>query len=601
MGKQGFARIHRFSGIFRLCMCLVLVGIIISGAAAPAAAASAGGSLPVIKMFIGDPPIVPDGGHVKYKFEVYDGTKIQIWENGVILNEYSGPPGTMSRGETSGMTTYQIRSGPRDTFEAMLIASNAGGIQKKTLTLTFATKSKPKPPSLIPPVSADRTGNKNRWGPPTSAPVSLTSSAGPAMLPEASVVPAPNDPDFFKCPSDCDHCLTPDEAAGQGLTKKCSEKPCYFSPNKDKNWYCYSAAKGWCCKDGKVTPASEAECKEKGGFYWSTDQGQVIKACQPEVGWFCSGNKVYQGTSSQAAQAGVTLYATEVEATKACEQMCWCCAGGRYGQTTKDACDKMYGTCFATQAQASEGCLPLGWFCSGNKVYPGTSTQAAQAGVPWYATEAEATKACEQQCWCCTSGRYGQTTADACAKTYGTCYPTQAKAKELCQPLGGCCVNGQFTTATSAECAAIKGVYYTDPVVGKERCQPPLGYGCINGRVTGPMTEAQAKQGGATYWSTSQAQVLERCQPITYYCCGNGQVYKSPTLGPGCSTSLTEAQRACTPPPTPTYWCCGNGQVYQSKTLGRGCYATQAEAIKACTPIPTPIAPTPRTFVPNVK
>ena len=279
MGKLGFARIHRFSGIFRLFTCLVLVGIIISGAAAPATAASATGSAPVIKMFTGGPLTVPDGGHVVYKFEVYNGTKIQIWEAGVLLNEYSGPPDTTSKGETSGMTTYQIRTGSGDTFEAMLIASNAGGAEKKTLTLTFATKSKPKPPSIVDAVSIDGTGKKNSWGPQASAPVSLTSDT---TSPPRTV--APFVPTYAECPRGC-NCLTPDQAAEYGYKQKCFEERC-FSTDKQVNSYCYSKSTGWCCKDGKVTPATEAECKDSGGSYWSTDQGQVIKACQADLGWF---------------------------------------------------------------------------------------------------------------------------------------------------------------------------------------------------------------------------------------------------------------------------------------------------------------------------
>jgi hypothetical protein len=555
MGKLGFARIHSFSGIFRLCLCFVLVGIIVLGAAERAVAAPAMGSLPVIKAFTGDPLTVPDGGHVVYTFEVYDGTKIQVIENGEIIDEFNGPPLTTSKGKANGRTTYQIRKGNMDSYDTILRARNPNGQKEQKLTILFATKSKPKPTSLIQPVSDNGTSKKNRWGPQTSAPVSLTSSSASSQGTGSPYVPG-----YAECPRGC-NCLTPDQAAQYGFKQKCSEERC-FSTDKQVNSYCYNKTAGWCCKDGKVSPATGDQCKEAGGSYWSTDQAQVIKACQP-LGWFCSGSKVYQGTSSQAAQAGATWYATQAEATKACESPgCWCCTGGRYGQTTTDACAKTGGTCYATQAEASERCQPLGWFCSGSKVYQGTSSQAAQAGATWYATQAEATKACESPgCWCCTGGRYGQTTTDACAKTGGTCYATQAQASERCQPLGGCCANGNVSQTTQTQCAQVGGKWYSSVTEAQRACVPP----------------------------------------ITYYCCRNGQVYKSTTPGTGCYTSPTEAERACAPPPTTTYWCCSNGQVSQSKTLGRGCYATQAEAIKACTPIPTPIAPTPRTFVPNVK
>jgi len=556
MRKLGLARIFRFKGIFRLCLCLVLVGIIVLGAAEPTAAAPATGSLPVIKMFTGDPLTVPDGGHVVYAFEVYDGTKIQVIENGDIIDEFNGPPLTTSKGKSIGMTTNQIRTGNMDKFDTILRVSNPNGQREQKLSISFATKFVPKPASLIPPVSDNQsTSHKITWGPQTSA--SRTST------PSATSTVSNWPPKFANCPGGCNYCLEPDEAAGRGLTQKCSELPCYYTPDKARNWYCYGELKGWCCKDGKVSLATKDQCKEVGGSWYATE-AEANKACALTMGWCCVEGKVYQATRDKAAQAGVTWYATEAEATKACQlpgwccrngqltqstqsqcvqslaaaggvwyatqaeaakacvQVCWCCTNGRYGQTTPDACAKMGGTCYATQAQASERCQPLGWFCSGSKVYQGSQAQATQVGATWYATEAEATRACAPGCWCCTNGRYGQTTADACAKMGGTCYATQAQASE-------------------------------------------------------------------------------RCQPPKYYCCSNGQVYQSTTLGAGCYTTLSQAQAACERPPI-TYWCCSNGQVYQSKTPGAGCYATQAEAQRACTVVRPPITPPKLSpIVPNLK
>jgi hypothetical protein len=600
MGKLGFARIHRFSGILRLCVCLVLVGTIILGATEGIAAADVAAGLPVIKVFSGDPLTVPDGGNAVYTFEVYDGTKIQVIENGEIIDEFNGPPSTTSKGKANGRTTNQIRTGSMDSYGTILRASNPNGQQEKKLTIAFATKSKPRTTSLIPPVSDNGTGNKNRWGPQTSAPVSLVSAtSSPAFT------GSPYVPDYAQCSTEC-NCLTPDQAAQFGFKQKCSEERC-FSDDKQVNSYCYykTALTGWCCKDGKVTPATQAECKEAGGAW----------------------------------------YATEADAIKACEQACWCCTNGRYGQTTPDACTKMGGTCYTTQAQAGERCQLLGWFCSGGKVYQGTSTQATQAGATLYATQDEAAKACDQACWCCTSGRYGQTTTDACAKMGGTCYATQAQASERCQslgyccsngsvtsstqtqcaavkgayytdatqaaaacpPMGGCCVNGQFTTTTRTQCAAMKGVFNSDPVTGRELCQPP-GYCCSNGNVTSATQTQCAAVKGAYY--TSQSQATAACQPLGYCCIGGtrvtGPISQSQCSQMGGTNWSTSQERVASVCRQLTYWCCSNGQVYQSKTGGTGCYTSQSQAAANCYVqpkpyIPTPITPTPRTFVPNVK
>jgi len=527
MGKLDCAKIRSFKGILRLCMCLVVVGIIILSAGERTAAASTTGSMPVIKVFTGDPLTLPDGGHVVYMFEVYDATKIQVIEAGEIINEYNGPPSTVNKGKAMGRTTYQIRTGDMDAFDTILRASNPSGQREQKLTISFATKSELQPASLNPPVSDNETGKRNKWGPQTSSPVSLTSSA--ALPPHTG---SPFVPAYAECPSGC-NCLTPDQAAQYGFKQKCSEERC-FSADKQVNSYCYNkTASGWCCKDGKIASATEAQCKEAIGSW----------------------------------------YATEAEAIKAC-QTCWCCAGGRYGQTTTDACAKMYGTCYATQAQASERCQS-GWCCKDGKIASATEAQCKEAIGSWYATEAEAIKAC-QTCWCCAGGRYGQTTTDACAKMYGTCYSTQAQASERCQPPGYCCINGKVSgPTTQTQCSQMGGVYYTTQAQAQQACQTY--WCCSNGQVYQSTT-----LGRGCY--TSQAEAQRACQP-TYWCCSNGQVYQSTTLGRGCYTTQAAAQQAC----QPTYWCCRSGQVYQSKTSGTGCYATQAEATRACQRLTAPI------------
>ena len=151
MRKLGLARIFRFKGIFGLCMYLVLVGIIILSAAERTVAATATGSLPVIKVFTGDPLTLPDGGHAVYMFEVYDGTKIQVIEAGEIIDEFNGPPLTTSKGKANGRTTYQILTGDSTKFKTVLSARNGNGKVEKTLEISVDTKRQPKPTSLIPP------------------------------------------------------------------------------------------------------------------------------------------------------------------------------------------------------------------------------------------------------------------------------------------------------------------------------------------------------------------------------------------------------------------------------------------------------------------
>ena len=403
-------------GIFTLFLCLAMVGTIILGADASSAASSAAGSLPEIKVFSADPSTLKDGGFALYTFEVSGAMDMQVVEAGALIKSINSPARGNLKGSVKGRTTYQIRTGNSNTFETVLVARNKSGEQKKTLTLSFETKL----PAGSATGSTGQTGSDNqtkartpKWGPQSSAGTAFPRSATTNR----------DAPQFVKCTTgNCNSCLRPAEAAERGYTQKCLDQPCYYSPDKQQYWYCYSKpATVWCCHDGKVVETTKEKCVEAGGSY----------------------------------------YATEAEAIKACGQACWCCTNGRYGQTTTDACAKMGGTCFSTQSQAAAGCQPLGWFCSGGKVYQGTASQAAQAGATWYTTQAEATKACEQACWCCTNGRYGQTTTDACAKMGGTCFSTQSQAAAGCQPLGWFCRSGNVYQGTASQAAQAGATWYT--------------------------------------------------------------------------------------------------------------------------------------------
>ena len=554
MGKLGFARIFRFKGIFRLCMCLVVVGIIILGAAERSAAASAMGSPPEIKAFSADPLILPDGGHAVYMFEVYNATKIQVIEAGEIINEYNGPPSTTSKGKATGRTTYQIRSGPGNTFDTTLIARNTGGEQKKTLTLSFATKSKPKTDSLIPPVSDNQTKTRtSKLGPQTPAPLT------PSTL--SSLAPWPRQ--FANCPDGCYACLKPDEAAGRGLTQKCLEQPCYYSPDKTQYWYCYGepVSTGWCCKDGNVIPGTEAQCKEARGSYWSKDQGEAIKACQLPMGWCCVEGRVYQATRDKAAEAGIAWYATEAEATKACGQpMGGCCTARGATAATQSQCSQMAGKFFSSLSEAQRVCPPIGGCCRNGVVTPSTQAQCTQslnaAGGVWYANEAEAIKACEQPVGgCCTARGATAATQSQCSQMGGKWTTTLAEAQRACDPVGGCCTARGATAATQTQCSQMGGKWTTTLAEAQRACEQPVG-GCCTARGATAATQTQCSQMGGKYFS-----------------------------------SLSEATRACAPPPT-TYYCCdGKGGVYQSRTPGTGCYTTQAEATRACTIVRPPVTP----------
>lgn len=374
-----------------------MLGIIIPGTAERTDAASAIGSPPEIKLFSAVPLILPDGGSALYTFVVSGATNLKVVEAGEIIKEINSPPDTTLNGNVRGRTTYEIRIDSINTFDTVLIAKNGSGEQKKTLTISFATLLPPQSATLVPPVSDNQTKVRTpKWGPQSSASPTITTSILSITTRDA--------PQFAKCPTNCNYCLRPDEAAARGFTQRCSEQPCYYSPDNQQKWYCYSEPKGWCCKEGQagqvgqVTEATKSECAQAGGNYWSTDKNEAIQACQP---------------------AG------------------WCCRNGQIAQTTRAECSQVGGEYWSTDKNETiQACQPVGWFCSGGNVYQGTQAQAAQAGATWYSSQAQAAQACQPACWCCSGGKVFQTTPAACARSGGACYSTQSQAASACRGAG---------------------------------------------------------------------------------------------------------------------------------------------------------------------
>jgi len=406
MGKQGFASIYRFRGIFRLCLWLMVVGLVAAGSTG-----CVPGLGPKIQSLTSDPSVLSDNGFVTYKYRITGADGFRLTEGDNIIAESKGPLSSTYDGITRGLPGNALRVGNSDTVKVVLTATSGQVKDEKTLMLKFASAlpSMPQTPDGV----AWSDNRVPRWGPPTTTPVSTTSPASTATLPEASTTPYP--PDFFQCPSTCNHCLTPDEAASRGFNKKCSEQPCYFSPNKDKYWYCYSEPVGYCCKQGppgqagQIIESTKSQCAESGGDYWSLDMNTAVQACQ------------------------ATGY---------------CCRNGQIaGPMSKDQCALAGGSYWSSdQAQVIQACQPVGYCCRNGQVTgPVTQTQCAGA---WYASQSAAQQACQPRCFCCvrsvpsplarvapSPGRVFESTPAACAAQGGSCYSTMEAAQQACTRL----------------------------------------------------------------------------------------------------------------------------------------------------------------------
>jgi len=427
MRKQ-YLWIHHFLKVVAiLCLCLVLAVIVISASTTSTAGATANGPLPQIKSFTAEPLTLKDNESAIYKFEVLGATNLELIEAGSLLKLISGPPDATIKGSVRGMTPNQFRTGDSNEFNSILRVSNGNGTVDKMLTLSYVIVRQPKlelPAGQTGAVENQTESRAPKWLAQFSSPVSLTSST-------ASIV-SPWPPPFAKCPSGCDKCLRPEEAAALGSNQKCLEQPCYYSPDKQQNWYCYKPGTGWCCSNGKYSPASKEQCGKVGGNWYATE-AEVIKACQPATGWFCTGGKVFQGTSAQAAQAGAYLYTTEAEATKACQQQGYCCQNGRLTSATLSTCKDAGGTFYTDPNQAGQACQQQGYCCINGQLSTTTATACKYAGGTFYTDQTQA-RACYLQatCWCCSGGKVFQATQSSCSNSGGKCYSTQSQATAAC-------------------------------------------------------------------------------------------------------------------------------------------------------------------------
>jgi hypothetical protein len=334
-----------------LSLCLVIVCLITTGANGVSGGSS--GNEPTIKLFEADHSVLDDSNFAMYKFVVKHATEIEVIEAGNTIKAVNNPSAHTLKGTVYGMPANAIQTGGSNTFEAVLYARNDSGEVEKRLTLSFATA--PPPPPAPPPADSSSTAPVTpQWGEQYSSP----RSTQPAT---STTDQLPWPPDFARCPSNCPYCLTPDKAKSRGFTQKCLDQPCYYSPDNQQKWYCYSEPEGWCCvggHGGQVSQATKTECTQMSGD-WYADQSQAMQACQ-ETCWCCRQDGAVGNVTVNECLIVGTCYATQFQARQACQELmpCWCCVNGQVGQISQTQCIQMGGCCHNTQAEAVGACQP---------------------------------------------------------------------------------------------------------------------------------------------------------------------------------------------------------------------------------------------------
>jgi hypothetical protein len=373
MKLPGFRWVHSMNSLIRLCLCLVLVSLVTAGAfvytnrsytvgmlpgvqvcqAEPLqqndvdyTPSAIGGNEPVIQLFKADPMELgaPDSAAV-YTFKVKRAKNVQINEAGTSIKNISNPSGATLQGTATGLPAAAIPTDDSGNFVTVLMASNDYGSVEAELTLSLAQELLPQGP---PPGSTENQGEARspQWldqysTPRTSTPPTTTR----------------NEPAFFKCPSNCAYCLKHAEAASRGYTQQCSNERCYYSPDDQQNWYCYSEPEGWCCANEQVSQTTKSECTRIGGF-WSLYQADAIEACQPK-GYCCfNGDVYYPTTRAECLQRGGSYWSTsQAQTMEYCQPpTCWCCLKGQVYHMDQARCAQSGGACYSTQSQADSAC-----------------------------------------------------------------------------------------------------------------------------------------------------------------------------------------------------------------------------------------------------
>ncbi len=379
MRLSGFRWVRSMNSILGLCLCLVLVGLVTAGAIvytnrsytggmlpdvqvcqaeplqqndADYTPSAIGGNEPVIQVFKAEPMVLDSPtAFAVYTFKVKLATDVQINEAGANIKSISNPSGATLQGTANGMSASAIPTDASGQFVCTITASNDNGSVQKELTLSLSKELLPEGPPAGS--TGNQTKNKSYW---------LEQTLVRAPVPPSTLSTTnPSNPDFPKCPESCKYCLEPGDAASLGLSQKCSDQRCFYDPDNNRGWYCYSEPEGWCCANEKVSQSTKSECTKIGG-YWSAYQAEAIGACQPK-GYCCwNGEVYYPATQAQCVQMGGSYWSTiQAQVVQNCQPpTCWCCLKGEVTQTTQAQCTQSGGACYTTQSQAAAGCRGQG-------------------------------------------------------------------------------------------------------------------------------------------------------------------------------------------------------------------------------------------------
>jgi hypothetical protein len=193
----------------------------------------------------------------------------------------------------------------------------------------------------------------------------------------------------------------------------------YTAPKSKK------AARGWCCKDGRIFPVTKVECRERSGQFFHTRE-EAEEHCRedhpqprPEEGWCCKDGRIFPVAKEECMERGGQFFHTREEAEEHCREdhpqprpeEGWCCKDGRIFPVTKEECMERGGQFFHSREEAEEHCRedhpqPVehprpegaeeGWCCKDGNVFPTTLLECCERRGRFFHTREEAEEHCRE-------------------------------------------------------------------------------------------------------------------------------------------------------------------------------------------------------------
>jgi len=265
-------------------------------------------------------------------------------------------------------------------------------------------------------------------------------------------------------------------------------------------------ALGWCCIDGKISSASEADCKDGGTFF--KDRASIVcPPLHPEIelsprrGLHFREVEVGKSSSLPVTVRNTGNAPLKIDTISLSER------------TRELVIDK---------GCSGEVLLPEKT-CSFHVIFtpatPGkrdlkVTVTDRTAGVESFLPVRGTAFAAPPLGWCCIDGKISEVSISEadCTARRGEFFNDQKEALSTCQPYG-CCVKGEFMRGLT-QCDAIGGTYMTEKEASSRCKKEETVWCCLPGGSPFRTTRERCKsQQGSLYFETEK-EALRNCKPI---------------------------------------------------------------------------------------